>query len=93
MNLLLPPCFCILILMISSLKIMVSYYFILIFIALKAYLSTPKFVKTLTDISEELITVANRTEYLREELKKVNLKLPGSVYLPFVSGILSILYL
>ena len=37
-------------------------------------------------MSEELITVANRSEYLREELKKINLKLPASVYLPFVSG-------
>lgn len=33
-------------------------------IALIAYLSTPKFIKKLTDISDELITTPNRMEYL-----------------------------
>lgn len=54
--------------------------------ALTAYLSTPKFVKTLTDISYELIAIGNREEYLKEELKKINLKLPAAVYIPFVNG-------
>ena len=54
--------------------------------ALNAYLSTPKFVKTLTDISNELITVANREEYLQEELLKLNRQLPAAVYIPFVNG-------
>eukprot|EP00347_Sterkiella_histriomuscorum_P016779 403351884 len=54
--------------------------------ALNAYLSTPKFMKTLTDISNDLITVTNREEYLREELKKVNRLLPASVYIPFVNN-------
>jgi len=53
---------------------------------LNAYLSTPKFIKTLTDISNELITVTNRDEYLREELKKVNKMLPAAVYIPFVNS-------
>ena len=57
-----------------------------LFIALNAYLSTPKFMKTLTDISNDLITVTNREEYLREELKKVNRLLPASVYIPFVNS-------
>ena len=57
---------------------------------MNAYLSTPKFVKTLTDISNELITVANRDEYLQEELLKLNRQLPAAVYIPFVNGNLSI---
>jgi hypothetical protein len=50
-------------------------------------MSTPKFIKTLTDISYELIEVPNRDEYLKKEIKKINLKLPASVYIPFVNGI------
>jgi len=44
----------------------------MICIALNAYLSTPKFIKALTDLSNELIEIPNRTEYLREEIKKIN---------------------
>lgn len=65
---------------------MVKYIRLIKFIALNAYLSTPKFIKTLTDISNELITVLNRDDYLREELKKVNRLLPASVYIPFVNS-------
>jgi hypothetical protein len=42
-------------------------------IALIAYLSTPKFIKKLTEISDALINCPNRDEFLKEELKKVNL--------------------
>jgi phosphatidylinositol 4-kinase len=40
---------------------------------------------TLTDLSLELISQPNRDEYLQEELKKINKKLPAAVYLPFVN--------
>ncbi|CDW87840.1 phosphatidylinositol 4-kinase [Stylonychia lemnae] len=52
---------------------------------LNSYLSTPKFIKTLTEISLKLITVANRDEYLKNEILKLNLSLPASVYIPFVN--------
>jgi hypothetical protein len=45
---------------------------LILFTALTAYLSTPKFVKTLTDISYELIAVPDREAYLNVELRKVN---------------------
>ena len=54
-------------------------------IALNAYLSTPKFVMALTDISLELIHQTNRNEFLSQELKKLNHKLPATVYIPFVN--------
>ena len=54
--------------------------------ALNAYLSTPKFVKTLTDISLELIGVPDRDAYLQDELLKLNKQLPAAVYIPFVNG-------
>lgn len=53
--------------------------------AVNAYLSTPKFVTLLTDISYHLIHVPNREEYLMTELKKINKKLPAAVYIPFVN--------
>ena len=55
-------------------------------IAINAYLSTPKFIMTLTDLSLELIAQPNRGEFLQAELKKINHKLPAAVYLPFVNG-------
>ena len=51
-----------------------------------AYLSTPKFIKALTDISNELITKVNKEEFLKDELKKVNLHLPAACYIPFVNS-------
>lgn len=53
---------------------------------MNSYLSTPKFIKVLTDISYELIAVADRDAYLKKELKKVNQRLPASVYIPFVNS-------
>ena len=41
---------------------------------------------TLTDISLALINVPNRQEYLREELTKVNRRLPAAIYIPFVNS-------
>ena len=53
---------------------------------MNAYLSTPKFIKTLTDISLKLIHEPKREEYLRREIRKINKILPSSVYIPFVNG-------
>lgn len=53
---------------------------------MNAYLSTPKFVMKLTDISLKLIGVPNRDEYLKQELNYINKVLPSSVYIPFVNG-------
>ena len=50
-----------------------------------SYLSTPNFIKRLTDISLELIHQPDQGAYLREELRKVNEMLPASVYIPFVN--------
>lgn len=52
---------------------------------LENYLSTPSFIKQLTDISYELIHQPNQAAFLSAELKKVNEQLPGAVYIPFVS--------
>lgn len=41
---------------------------------------------TLTDISLALINQPNRQEYLREELTKINRRLPAAVYIPFVNS-------
>ena len=54
-------------------------------IGFDSYLSTPKFIKRLADISDELISEPNQLQYLRDKLKEVNQQLPASVYLPFVS--------
>jgi hypothetical protein len=43
-------------------------------------------VKKLTDLSDELMHVPNRVEYLKQEIKKINQALPAAVYIPFVSG-------
>ena len=50
-----------------------------------AYLSTPKFIKYLTDISDMLIVATNKEQTLREELRKLNYFLPASTYVPMVS--------
>jgi hypothetical protein len=41
---------------------------------------------TLTDISLALITQPDRQAYLKEELSKINRRLPASVYIPFVNS-------
>jgi hypothetical protein len=54
-----------------------------------SYLSTPNFIKKLCELSDELIPLMeNKGEqmaYLQKELRKINQKLPASVYIPFVS--------
>ena len=37
-----------------------------------AYLSTPLFIKRLTQITDELITQPNQQQYLRSKLREVN---------------------
>jgi len=52
-----------------------------------AYLSTPKFIKYLTDLGE-LVSVVGpnmRKDLLRSEIKKLNRWLPSAVYLPFIN--------
>jgi hypothetical protein len=48
-----------------------------------AYLSTPRFIKYLTDISELISKETNKKEALKRELRKLNQHLPASVYIPF----------
>ena len=43
-------------------------------------------MKYLTDISSDLMTVESKLVMLREELSKLNSKLPSNVYIPFVGG-------
>jgi phosphatidylinositol 4-kinase len=45
--------------------------------------STISFVKALTDIASDLLSVPNKLESLRERLSQVNCSLPAGVYLPF----------
>ena len=52
---------------------------------LNGFLSTPKFIAALTDISEALIPQTNRKAYLKEQLLSLNQRLPSSVYIPFVN--------
>jgi len=70
------------------LEITVGFYLVIL-LALNAYLSTPKFIKALTDISHALIEISNRDDYLKEELKKINKMLPASVYIPLVNSIIT----
>jgi hypothetical protein len=56
---------------------------------LHAYLSTPKFVKALTDVSTYLalrkdLSKQEKMTILKTEIRKVNQHLPASVYIPFV---------
>jgi hypothetical protein len=53
---------------------------------LSGFLSTPKFIMTLTDISLALINQPDRDEYLRDQLSSINRCLPASVYIPFVNS-------
>ena len=48
-------------------------------------MSTPKFIKYLTEMSDRLIHVANKDDVMKADIKKLNALLPASVYLPFVS--------
>jgi len=48
-----------------------------------AYLSTPRFIKYLTDISEVISKEQDKKAALKRELIKLNQHLPASVYIPF----------
>lgn len=50
---------------------------------LNAYLSTPRFIKYLTDISEIISKEQDKKAALKRELRKLNQHLPASVYIPF----------
>lgn len=48
-----------------------------------AYLSTPRFIKYLTDISEAISKEQDKKAALKRELRRLNQHLPASVYIPF----------
>jgi hypothetical protein len=50
---------------------------------INAYLSTPRFIKYLTDISEIIDKEPDKKAALKRELKKLNHYLPAAVYIPF----------
>lgn len=54
-----------------------------------AYLSTPQFINTLTDLSDEVMlqpTPEDKKRFLKQQLCTINKKLPAQVYIPFVSS-------
>ena len=60
-------------------------------LGLYAFLSTPKFIKSLSDISLNLSAMKGvpkdeKLRQLKTELHKVNRYLPASVYIPFVNS-------
>ena len=50
-----------------------------------SYLSTPNFINRLCEISDNLIGLENKHDYLMEQLAVVNKQLPAAVYIPFVN--------
>ena len=50
------------------------------------YMSTPYFVKTLTNLCEIVLLSENKEKTLVEGLDKINCDLPGRVYAPFVEN-------
>ena len=65
--------------------------FLFNFKGLNSFLSTPKFIKVLTELSRQLgqMKDAPKSEkqiLLKEELIKLNQHLPSSVYIPFVQN-------
>lgn len=60
-------------------------------LGLNSFLSTPKFIKCLTELSERLgmmrdVSKAKKTKILQDELIQLNQHLPASVYIPFVGN-------
>lgn len=49
----------------------------------EGYMSTLSFIDILTKISNELLKSSRKTEFLKEELTKLNTILPAGVYIPF----------
>ena len=55
---------------------------------INAYLSTPQFIKTLTEMSDDVMKYTTSEEkkvFLKKRLCEINRKLPAQVYLPFVN--------
>lgn len=52
----------------------------------RQFLSTPKFIKALADLSDDLIGLPDQKAYLKNALAEINKALPAAVYIPFVSG-------
>ena len=53
-----------------------------------AYLSTPSFMKTLTDLADDVMlyqTPEEKKAFLTRRLCEINQKLPAQVYIPFVN--------
>ena len=61
-----------------------------IYVELSAFLSTPNFIKSLTDVSNTLselkATKEEKHAILKKELARINEHLPASVYIPFVNS-------
>ena len=55
---------------------------------IRAYQSTPSFIKRLTEISDQIMTFQTPKEkkvFMKSQLCELNKKLPAQVYIPFVS--------
>ena len=52
---------------------------------MRSFLSTPKFIKALADLSDDLIGLPDQKTYLKNALQEINKHLPAAVYIPFVS--------
>ena len=48
--------------------------------------SLPNFLTRLTDLSEAIMSEANKEEALKQGLISINAKLPAAVYLPFTAS-------
>jgi phosphatidylinositol 4-kinase len=58
---------------------------------LNSFLSTPKFIKCLTEVSQMLgkmkeVSKEDKLKILKQELNQINTHLPASVYVPFVQN-------
>jgi hypothetical protein len=49
-------------------------------------MSTPNFMKDLTDLSNDIVQSDNKEEVMKEGLEKINQYLPSSIYIPFVNS-------
>ena len=52
---------------------------------ISGYLSTPRFIKYLCDISVDILNEPNKKEILKHKLWMLNNYLPAAVYIPFVN--------
>jgi phosphatidylinositol 4-kinase len=56
-----------------------------VFNGTKSFMSTLDFIEKLTEISHKLLSQVHKTEWLKEQLRKLNKLLPSEVYIPFNS--------